>query len=129
MSEYICPLCGKKYWNVDSLAECTARDAKAIREKENKLEELKVQKETYNKALASRKKEIEDIVAKLQNKVNEYNTIGKKLVAIDPKTDAHCAFKISFTSDGLDFDTDVIKEAIDSHSLFQLNKLINDFIL
>ena len=97
-SKYICPLCGKVYYNVDSLAECTARDAKAIRSKENKLREEKERKESLQKSLQNVKSDIDILVGQLRNKVNDYNTIGRKLISIDPKTDAHCSFNITFSS-------------------------------
>ena len=112
MSKYICPLCGKVHYDVESLSACTARDAKAIKEKENKLKEKKSQADAFQKSLSDKKKEIDAIVAQLQNKVSEYNTIGRKLIANDPKSDAHCCFSISFNSDDYSEFNNVVKDAI-----------------
>ena len=111
MSKYICPLCGKVHYDVESLSACTARDAKAIKEKENKLKEKKSQIDALQKSLSDKKKEIDAIVAQLQNKVSEYNTIGRKLIANDPKSDTHCTFSISFTT--AEADKQFEKEALE----------------
>ena len=112
MSKYICPLCGKVHYDVDSLSACTARDAKAIREKEAKLKEKKSQTAVLQKSLSDKKKEIDALVVQLQNKVSEYNTIGRKLIAIDPKSDAHCCFSISFNSDDYSEINNAVKNAV-----------------
>ena len=96
--KYICPLCGKSYNDVQELSDCVARDSKAIKDKESKIKETENLKAAYQKSLAIRRKEIEEEVAKLRNKISEYNTVGNKLIALDPSSDAHCTFSISFTT-------------------------------
>ena len=118
--KYICPLCGKSYNDVQELSNCVTRDSKAIKEKENKVKETENQKAIYQKSLAIRRKEIEDEVAKLRNKISEYNTIGNKLIALDPKSDAHCTFSIAFT-------TNEAIEQFDKEINKQLEKAVNRF--
>lgn len=112
MSKYICPLCGATYYNVNDLANCTSKDAKAINEKENKIKEETKRKEKLRADLLVKKKEIESLTLQLQAKINSYNTIGRELASIDPKAAAHCTFSISYSEKDSTFDKrDIIKEA------------------
>lgn len=98
MAKYVCPLCNKIYYGVNELADCTARDAKAISEKEEQLKQTELQRQHLAKDLETKKAEIEVLYSQLLKKVREYNQLGIKLVSIDPKADAHCTTTLSFTS-------------------------------
>ena len=111
-NKYICPLCGANHYNVEDLSACVARDAKAIKEKEAKLKEAETKTAALRKSISSTKKDIENLAIQLQAKVNSYNTMGRQLAALDPKSNVHCDFSISYSEK----DSQVDKREIKSYT-------------
>ena len=99
MSKYICPLCNKIYYNVNDLASCTNKDAKAISEKEAELKRTKAKIESTKALLADYKVRIKQSYKNLSEMINKYNQAGLKLASLDPGSGAHCASSLTFSDD------------------------------
>lgn len=74
MAKYICPICGKIWYNVNDLADCVAADAKA----ENNKQFIEKQRIEDKDKLAALRKEVDTAYATLKNKVTAYNTAAQK---------------------------------------------------
>lgn len=99
MSKYICPLCNKIYYNVNDLASCTNKDAKAISEKEAQVKRTKAQIESTKALLADYKTRIKQSYKSLSDMISKYNQAGLKLASLDPGSGAHCASSLTFSDD------------------------------
>ena len=99
MSKYICPLCNKIYYNVNDLASCTNKDAKAISEKEAKLKATEKQIADTKATLTEYKSKIKQAYSNLSDLIDKYNQAGLRLACLAPGTGAHCASSLSFSDD------------------------------
>lgn len=99
MSKYICPLCNKIYYNVNDLASCTNKDAKAISEKEAEVKRTKAQIESTKALLTDYKTRIKQSYKSLSDLIDKYNQAGLKLANLDPGSGAHCASSLTFSDD------------------------------
>lgn len=99
MSKYICPLCNKIYYNVNDLASCTNKDAKAISEKEAEVKRTKAKIESTKNLLADYKTRIKQSYKNLSDMISKYNQAGLKLASLDPGSGAHCASSLTFSDD------------------------------
>ena len=70
MAKYICPVCGKIWYNVKDLAQCTAADAKA-EEVNQKARETKLRDK---ERLATYKAELDKTYTVLKSKLDVYNS-------------------------------------------------------
>lgn len=127
-NKYICPLCGSSYSKVEELSACVARDAKAIKDKEARLKETETKTLALRKSIAKAKQEIEADVIRLRTKISNYNTMGRQLAALDPKSDVHCALSVSYSEKDSQVDRNeilsFIKDKWDDST--ELNDLIDN---
>lgn len=73
MAKYVCPVCGKIWYNIQDLADCTAKDAKAEAEATAEKQRLEALKQSKMDALAAAKKDVDVSYAALKRKIDAYN--------------------------------------------------------
>lgn len=100
MTKYICPLCGKTYYDAKTMAGCAMKCANRIEDEKNKNE---AEKAAILKELNEKKNEIKKDFNSLLTKVRDYNSLGTKLNALDNKTAAQCTASLDFSNNANPF--------------------------
>ena len=131
--KYVCPLCGKKYSSADELAKCVSKDAAAIKAKEEEISKKKEETKILKDKLDSIRSELIELNYKMNQKVNEFNAVGRKLCFINPNEGAHCTYSISFNEEDSKVDEKEIAKTL--HEAFdyiysdeRLTNLINSIL-
>lgn len=76
MAKYVCPVCGKIWYNIQDLADCTAKDAKAEAEATAEKKRIEALKQSKMDALAAAKKDVDVSYAALKRKIDAYNYLA-----------------------------------------------------
>ena len=76
MAKYVCPVCGKIWYNIQDLADCTAKDAKAEAEATAEKKRVEALKQSKMDALAAAKKDVDVSYAALKRKIDAYNYLA-----------------------------------------------------
>lgn len=76
MAKYVCPVCGKIWYNIQDLADCTAKDAKAEAEATAEKKRIEALKQSKMDALAASKKDVDVSYAALKRKIDAYNYLA-----------------------------------------------------
>lgn len=77
MAKYVCPVCGKIWYNITDLSECVNADAKAEKEAAAEKARLRALQASKKDAVASAKRDVDASFAALKRKVDQYNYLAK----------------------------------------------------
>lgn len=76
MAKYICPVCGKVWYNISDLADCVSKDAKAEKEAIAEKARVAALKQSKVDAIAEAKRELDVAFANTKRKIDIYNQLA-----------------------------------------------------
>lgn len=76
MAKYICPVCGKVWYNISDLADCVSKDAKAEKEAIAEKARIAALKQSKVDAIAEAKRELDVAFANTKRKIDIYNQLA-----------------------------------------------------